>query len=260
MAVASQSRGPSVQAGQKSSSTWEGTKKDRRAAGPVPAGAQVSGLIRNAASRSIRDVHSPLRAAGTNGRTATRMARKRRRTPWKERTRRGAEWPLAGVRPWRDESTPCFRRRNRRTAGLATLLFRTHSTAVVTQLSAPRPAVQPNRLRDRAQKDDGSAAVALGGGCASTNPRRSPQPLTRRGVGASRSETLDDGRVGHAAALAHGLQAVAAAGLLPEQGGHQPGAARAERMAERGGAAVDVDPGEVRPGLGLPGQGPRSQP
>jgi NAD(P)H-dependent flavin oxidoreductase YrpB (nitropropane dioxygenase family) len=55
---------------------------------------------------------------------------------------------------------------------------------------------------------------------------------------------LDDGDVGLAAALAHRLEAVAAAGALElvEQGGHEThtGGA-AQRMAEGDGAAVDVD-------------------
>src|SRR5690606_23737605 len=56
-------------------------------------------------------------------------------------------------------------------------------------------------------------------------------------------EPLDDGDVGLAAALAHGLQAVAAAGAfeLVEQRGHEAGTGGAERVAERDGPAVDVD-------------------
>jgi hypothetical protein len=57
------------------------------------------------------------------------------------------------------------------------------------------------------------------------------------------AKALDDGGVGHAAALAHRLEAVAAAGALElvEQGGHELGARAAERVAEGDGAAVDVD-------------------
>src|SRR5437867_2978398 len=56
------------------------------------------------------------------------------------------------------------------------------------------------------------------------------------------AEPLDDRRVGHAPALAHRLQAVAAAGALElvEQGGHELGAGAAERVAEGDGAAVHV--------------------
>ena len=68
------------------------------------------------------------------------------------------------------------------------------------------------------------------------------------------AEALDDGGVGHAAALAHRLQAVAAAGALElvEQRGHQPGAGAAERVAEGDGAAVDVDLAPCRGGAPSP--------
>src|SRR5262245_62111482 len=66
-----------------------------------------------------------------------------------------------------------------------------------------------------------------------------------------RSEALEDRHVRLAAALAHGLEAVAAAGALQlgQQGGHQPGAGGAERVAEGDGAAVDVDLGVVGAGV-----------
>src|SRR5262245_60364526 len=50
----------------------------------------------------------------------------------------------------------------------------------------------------------------------------------------SASEPLDDRHVGLAAALAHGLQPIAATGPLElvEQGGHDPGAGGADRVAE----------------------------
>src|SRR4051812_45087293 len=71
-----------------------------------------------------------------------------------------------------------------------------------------------------------------------------------RGLG----QALDDGGVGLAAALAHRLQPVAAAGALElvQQRRHQPGTGRAERVAERDRAAVDVDLGQVGAGLLLP--------
>src|SRR6187397_92404 len=57
-------------------------------------------------------------------------------------------------------------------------------------------------------------------------------------------EPLDDRYVRHAAAFAHGLQAVTLVVLLQrvDQRGHQLGAGAAERMAERDRAAVDVEP------------------
>src|SRR5688500_5338959 len=55
-------------------------------------------------------------------------------------------------------------------------------------------------------------------------------------------DPFDDGGVGHAAAFAHGLEAVAATGALElvEQGGEQLGARAAERVTEGDGAAVHV--------------------
>src|SRR5579863_9103670 len=69
-------------------------------------------------------------------------------------------------------------------------------------------------------------------------------------------DALDDGHVGLAAALAHGLQPVPAAGpfQLAEQRAHQPGAGCPQRVAQRDGAAVGVDPGRVGAGLDQPGQ------
>ncbi len=63
-------------------------------------------------------------------------------------------------------------------------------------------------------------------------------------------QPLDDRHVGHAAAFAHGLQAVALVVLLEriDQRGHQLGAGAAERMAERDRAAVDVEPRRVGAG------------
>src|SRR3546814_17498414 len=65
----------------------------------------------------------------------------------------------------------------------------------------------------------------------------------RRGC---RLEALDDGDVGLAAALAHGLQAVATTGALElgEEGGHEPCPRGPEGVTERDGAAVDVHLGE----------------
>ena len=65
------------------------------------------------------------------------------------------------------------------------------------------------------------------------------------------AQTLDDGGVGHPAALAHGLQTVAAAALLErvDQRGHDPSAASAERVANPDRTAVDVRLGQVRAGV-----------
>src|SRR4051794_20685771 len=69
-------------------------------------------------------------------------------------------------------------------------------------------------------------------------------------------EALDDGDVGLAAAFAHGLKAVAAAGALElvEQRGHQADAGGTQGVAQGDGAAVDVDLGQVGAGLFLPRQ------
>src|SRR5438105_2693799 len=74
-------------------------------------------------------------------------------------------------------------------------------------------------------------------------------------------QPFDDGDVGLAAALAHGLQAVAAAGALElvEQGRHQTHAGGAQGMAEGDGAAVDIDLGQVGARLPLPGQHARGE-
>ena len=75
------------------------------------------------------------------------------------------------------------------------------------------------------------------------------------------SESLDDRDVRLAAALAHGLQPVAAAGALElvEQGRHQPGSGRADRVPESDRAAVDVDPLVRGAGLLHPGQHDRRE-
>src|SRR4029078_3300278 len=67
--------------------------------------------------------------------------------------------------------------------------------------------------------------------------------------------------VARPAALAHGLEAVAAAGAfeLAEEGGHEPGAGGTERVAERDGAPVDVDAREVAARLLLPREDDRRE-
>ena len=87
---------------------------------------------------------------------------------------------------------------------------------------------------------------------ADASPMPDAPPVTIAGSAAQvktrhRHDPLDDRGVGQAAALAHRLQAVAAAGALElvEQRRHQLRARRAERVAERDRAAVDVGLGEV---------------
>src|SRR6266576_5218558 len=64
------------------------------------------------------------------------------------------------------------------------------------------------------------------------------------------SQPLHNRHIGHAAALAHGLQAVALVALLQrvDQRGHQLGAGAAQGMAERDGAAIDVEPRRIGAG------------
>src|SRR5690606_11406992 len=75
------------------------------------------------------------------------------------------------------------------------------------------------------------------------------------------AEALDDGDVGLAAALAHGLEAVAAAGLLEvvEHRGHQASTGGAERVAESDGAAHRVHLRHVGVQLLLPGEHDRRE-
>jgi hypothetical protein len=72
---------------------------------------------------------------------------------------------------------------------------------------------------------------------------------------------LEDGGVGLAAALAHGLQAVADAVVahVVDQRRHQAGAAAAERVAERDRAAVGVELRRVGADLGEPGERDRGE-
>ena len=70
------------------------------------------------------------------------------------------------------------------------------------------------------------------------------------------AESLDDGGVGHPAALAHRLQAVPAAALLESihKCGHDAGTTRARWMSDRDRPAVDVGLGQIRSGVMGPGQ------
>src|SRR5215469_2478262 len=85
--------------------------------------------------------------------------------------------------------------------------------------------------------------------------RRADLPAGSAALDRDGSKALDDGGVRLAAALAHGLEAVAAAGALKlvQQLGGQHRAGRAERMAERDGAAVHVGLLQGRTGVRRPG-------
>src|SRR5438270_2267684 len=93
-----------------------------------------------------------------------------------------------------------------------------------------------------------------------STPSATPRP-TRIQRWSSTAETLDDGGVGHAAAFAHGLEAVAAAGALElvEQRGHELGARAAQRVTEGDGAAIHVDLVHVGMVLLLPCQHDRGE-
>jgi hypothetical protein len=62
------------------------------------------------------------------------------------------------------------------------------------------------------------------------------------GVSIALAQPLDDSGVGHAAALAHGLQAVPPAPLLQgvDEGRHNAGTASSQRVAQCDGTTVDV--------------------
>src|SRR6266446_5666736 len=86
-------------------------------------------------------------------------------------------------------------------------------------------------------------------------------PAARRRRGAPHSQSLDDGHVRLAAALAHGLQAIARAApfQLMKERRHEPGARRPERVPEGNRATVDVDPRGVRVQVALPGEHHRGE-
>src|SRR5262245_19057028 len=117
----------------------------------------------------------------------------------------------------------------------------------------PSPPLPPPPLAVTHASDD-----AVSNKSATKLPALRMSPLVLRPGSA---EALDDGGVGHAAALAHGLQAVPAASALQlvEQRGQQLGARAAERVAEGDGAAVDVGLGQVGARLELPGQHDRGE-
>src|SRR6185437_5884952 len=74
-------------------------------------------------------------------------------------------------------------------------------------------------------------------------------------------QTLDDRHIGEAAAFAHRLQAPLLVAVFEciQKCRHQLGAAGAERMAERNGAAIDVQMLRIRAVLLQPGDGNRRE-
>jgi hypothetical protein len=70
------------------------------------------------------------------------------------------------------------------------------------------------------------------------------------------AQPLDDSCVGHAAALAHRLQRVAATPLFEriDHGGHDAGTAGALRVSDGDRATVDIGLGQAGPGVFGPGQ------
>jgi hypothetical protein len=69
-------------------------------------------------------------------------------------------------------------------------------------------------------------------------------------------QSLDDGGVGHAAALTHRLQRVSAAALFQsvDKRRHDASAAGAQRMSDGDGAAIDVGLRQIGTGVLGPGQ------
>ena len=70
------------------------------------------------------------------------------------------------------------------------------------------------------------------------------------------AQALDDGGVGHPAALTHRLQPIPTAALLQsvDQRRRDARAAGAQRMTDRDGATVDVRLGQIGPGVMRPGE------
>jgi hypothetical protein len=80
--------------------------------------------------------------------------------------------------------------------------------------------------------------------------RKSPRPEMPGALPLVRSrlaQPLDDGGIGHAAALTHRLKPIACAPLLErvDQGGHDARTAGSQRVADGDGAAVDVGLGQI---------------
>ena len=167
-------------------------------------------------------------------------------------------WPASGGPPCRTRCSgsagrPCAARRAGAAAGSGVVRLRSipiptfHTTKATTR--APSSQITVDRATTRGYRRPRIpfwSVMHLPG--AISRPERfggqpALQPRPGRADRRRQPEALDDRGVGHAAALAHGLQAVAAAGALElvEQRGHEPGARAAERVAEGDGAAVDVD-------------------
>jgi hypothetical protein len=90
-------------------------------------------------------------------------------------------------------------------------------------------------------------------GSASDKRRWLPANAVQRVLSA---QSLDDGGVGHPAALAHRLQPVPPATLFQgvDERRHDAGTAGTKWVADRDGTAIDVGLGQVGTGVGGPGQ------
>src|SRR3954465_13613303 len=120
--------------------------------------------------------------------------------------------------------------------------LRANATAIAVPSSTPPVAVAAS-----ASPMNGSCLTSL-----SQNPSKPPAsarsaaartstgPSSAAPLSSRTSEQLEDRGVGLTAALAHGLQPVADAVVahVVHQGGHQPRAGAAQRVAQRDGAAV----------------------
>ena len=88
--------------------------------------------------------------------------------------------------------------------------------------------------------------------------KRSPRAPRHGGTTADRglAQSFDDGGVGHAASLAHRLEAVPAAALLQsvDECCHDARTAGAQRVADGDGTAVDVGLGKIRASVVCPRQ------
>src|SRR3984957_6526392 len=138
--------------------------------------------------------------------------------------------------------------------------------AMSTATWSPGPTPRPASSRDTRQLPESSSAkvtarlpsamITAGlSGCLAASSERC---IWAR---AGRSEQLEDGGVGLAAALAHGLQAVPGAGgpHVVHERRHDPGAAAAQGVAEGDRAAVRVQPRRVGAGLRQPREGNRGE-
>src|SRR4051812_14484576 len=110
-------------------------------------------------------------------------------------------------------------------------------------------AAPDGRWRRRHWRENRPLHSALRRRRSPSTPRQPPAPSHAGGDPPAYppSKPFDNGDIRHAAAFAHGLQAIALV-ALPEgmhQGGHQLGAGGAQRMTQRNRAAIDVEPRRI---------------